>query len=192
MLQALGASFERIRGMLDEQPSIVDGPIVKTTFERSIELEHVSFSYGGRPALSDITLSVKRGEFVALVGPSGAGKTTLADIILRLYDPQHGEVRVDGVNLRDLRQADYRRMFGVVSQESLLFHDSVRNNIRYGRSEISDEDVVRAAQIAHADEFIRNLHKATTRSSVTAAPACQAGNGSASPSPEPSCIVHRC
>jgi subfamily B ATP-binding cassette protein MsbA len=156
-IEQLGASFQRISEMLADQPRIVDGPLAKATLEHSVDLENVTFSYGPRPAVEQVSLSIRRGEFVALVGPSGAGKSTLGDLLLRLYDPQEGRVTIDGLDLRTIRQAEYRRMFGVVSQESLLFHDSVKNNIRFGRRDLTDADIVRAAQIANADAFIRAL-----------------------------------
>jgi ABC-type multidrug transport system fused ATPase/permease subunit len=107
--------------------------------------------------VQQLTLEIGKGEFVALVGPSGAGKSTLADLLLRLHDPDSGSVRIDGVDLRGLRQREYRHLFGVVSQENLLFHDSVRNNIRYGRDDITDAAVEQAARQANAHDFIVTL-----------------------------------
>jgi ABC-type multidrug transport system fused ATPase/permease subunit len=94
---------------------------------------------------------------VALVGPSGAGKSTLADLVLRLYDPLRGSVSIDGRDLRTLRQASYRQLFGVVSQEALLFNATIRENIAYGRDGVSEEDIIRVAQIANAHDFIIEL-----------------------------------
>ena len=156
-VEAVAAASQRIHGLLAEQARVVDGDIVKRTFERSLRLDHCTFAYGERRAIDDITLEIRKGEFIALVGSSGAGKSTLADLILRLYDPQSGQILIDGVDLRSLKQRDYRRMFGVVSQESLLFHDTVRNNIRYGRDEVSDERIEEAARIANAHDFIMTL-----------------------------------
>ena len=106
----------------------------------------MSFDYGGEPVLDGVTLDIAAGELVALVGPSGAGKSTLADLILRFYDPMRGPSTIDGRDLRALRQECYRRLFGVVSQEALLFNATIRDNIAYGRSGLTDDDIVRAAQ----------------------------------------------
>jgi ABC-type multidrug transport system fused ATPase/permease subunit len=97
---------------------------------------------------------MKKGEFVALVGPSGVGKSTLADLLLRLYDPVAGRITIDGRDVRSLRQESYRRLFGVVSQEALLMNATVRENIAYGREDLSEADIVRAARMANAHEFI--------------------------------------
>ena len=122
-----------------------------------IKLENVSFAYDKKKVLEGINLSVFKGEIVAFVGPSGAGKSTLADLILRFYDPTEGSITIDGRDLRTLRQSGYRRLFGVVSQEALLFNAAVAENISYGRTEISESDIIRAAQIANAHEFIVDL-----------------------------------
>ena len=156
-VQALLASFERIHQLLMERPGVSDGAREASSFRQAIELRDVSFAYGGDRVLEHICLRVEKGELVALVGRSGAGKSTIADVILRLYDPDDGEVLLDGADIRNFRQASYRRLFGVVSQETLLFHDTVRNNIRYGRSELTDGQIEEAARIANAHDFIMRL-----------------------------------
>jgi subfamily B ATP-binding cassette protein MsbA len=152
--QAMAAAFARVGELMDERPELPDGATVKTRFENRIELRDVSFAYGENRALDRVSLTIEKDEVVALVGPSGAGKSTLTDLMLRLYDPAEGAVLIDGVDVRRLRQTEYRRLFGVVPQETLLYHDTILNNIRYGRA-LSDDDVRAAARTAHADEFIR-------------------------------------
>src|SRR5207253_4160686 len=136
------------------QPAVKDGAGTITEFRDRILVEDVAFDYGGEPVLSRASFEVRKGEVVALVGPSGAGKSTLADLLLRLYDPVQGAITIDGRDLRTLRQASYRRLFGVVSQEALLFHATIRENIAYGRDGLSDTEIVRAAQIANAHAFV--------------------------------------
>jgi subfamily B ATP-binding cassette protein MsbA len=128
----LGAAA-RLFEVLEERPAIADGPETITGFTDRIRLDAVSFAYGDAKVLAGVTLEIRRGETVALVGPSGVGKSTLADLILRLYDPVEGRITIDGRDLRRLRQRDYRRLFGVVSQEALLFNATVRENITYGQ-----------------------------------------------------------
>jgi subfamily B ATP-binding cassette protein MsbA len=139
------------------RPEVEDGAEPITEFQDRIALHDVSFHYGGEPVLERVSLEVRRGEVVALVGASGAGKSTLADLILRLYDPVAGAVTIDGRDVRTLRQADYRRLFGVVSQEALLFNATIRENIAYGREGLTEAEVVRAARIANAHDFIGEL-----------------------------------
>jgi subfamily B ATP-binding cassette protein MsbA len=156
-IESTAAASGRIKELLAEHSRIVDGETVKRSFERALTIEDVSFSYDGRTAIDHLSLDIRKGEFVALVGPSGAGKSTLADLLLRLYDPASGRVSIDGCDLRSLRQREYRHLFGVVSQENLLFHDTVRNNIRYGRDEVTNEAVEQAARAANAHHFIATL-----------------------------------
>ena len=156
MHTALAAS-SRIDELLQLEPELTDGPETITEFRERIVLRDVTFNYGGEPVLSGVSFEIKKGEVVALVGPSGAGKSTLADLVLRLYDPLQGSIFIDGRNLRTLQQTSYRRLFGVVSQEALLFNATIRENITYGRDETPEAAVVRAAQIANAHDFIMAL-----------------------------------
>lgn len=129
------------------------------TLERDIRFESVSFRYGRRDenALSDIDALIEKGSTVAVVGPSGGGKTTFVDLLLRLHDPTEGTIRMDGVTLSDIRPGDWRRLIGVVEQAPHLFHDTVASNIRYGKPDATDEEVVLAAKMAYAHEFIKEL-----------------------------------
>jgi subfamily B ATP-binding cassette protein MsbA len=153
---ALGAS-ERIAALLAQKPELTDGTEPITELGDRIVIDDVTFDYGAERVLDGVSLEIRRGEMVALVGPSGVGKSTLADLILRLYDPVRGTISIDGRDVKRLRQADYRRLFGVVPQEAMLFNATIRENIAYGREALGDEAVVRAARIANAHDFIQAL-----------------------------------
>jgi subfamily B ATP-binding cassette protein MsbA len=158
-IQATLGAAARIFELLEERPVVVDGPDGVSGFQDRIRLEGVSFGYGEARVLTDVDLEIRRGETVALVGASGVGKSTLADLILRLYDPGEGRITLDGRDLRTFRQREYRRLFGVVSQEALLFNTTVRENIGYGAEGAGPEDIARAARVANAHDFIAELPK---------------------------------
>ena len=124
---------------------------------RGIRISKVSFSYGREPVLRDVSLDVRAGEVVALVGRTGAGKTTLADLLLRFYEPDSGAIEIDGVDLRHIARDSLLAQVAVVSQEPFLFAGSIRDNIRYGRPGASDAEVEAAARVAHVDEFVTAL-----------------------------------
>ena len=153
LFAVLGAS-ERVVGLLNARSSVVDGKTPKTEFRDSVELRNVSYDYGSGPVLKDINLKFRKGEFVAFVGPSGSGKSTLLDLILRLDDPNKGLVLVDGTDIREFTQKTYRRLYGVVGQETLLFNDTVANNISYAANGVSQAQIERAATAANAHPFI--------------------------------------
>jgi ABC-type multidrug transport system fused ATPase/permease subunit len=154
---ALG-SGRRVLDTLRRSPGLADGTLVPSGFSAELRLDHVTFGYtADRPILHDVSVNLRRGELLAVVGASGAGKSTLVDLVLRLYDPQSGQVRLDGIDIREFVQAEYRKLFGVVSQESLLFNDTIRNNIIFGRPTGDEADLNRAADIANAAEFISAL-----------------------------------
>ncbi len=156
-MQTTLAASNRIDELLTLEPAVKDGPETIDGFRDRIVLGDVSFRYDGELVLSRVGLEIRKGEMVALVGPSGAGKSTLADLILRLYDPIRGTITIDGRDLTTLQQASYRRLFGVVSQEALLFNATIRENIAYGRDQISETEIIRAARIANAHDFITEL-----------------------------------
>ncbi len=159
--QALGAS-QRVFEYLDREKDILEKPgaIKLNAFRHSLKLENVSFYYPNAPngfVLRDINLEVKAGEVVALVGPSGAGKTTLANLVPRFYDASSGSIKLDGRDVRDLQVASLRDKIGIVAQDTFLFNETVGNNIRYGKPKARDEEVRQAAHAALADEFIDRL-----------------------------------
>jgi subfamily B ATP-binding cassette protein MsbA len=150
---------ERIFEILDTQSEIVDRPGARSLpgFSEAIELRHVSFGYGRKMVLNDINLKIEAGEVVALVGVSGVGKSTLADLIPRFYDVTLGKVTVDGFDIRDVALASLRSQIGIVTQHTFLFNDTVRNNIAYGLPHKSMEEVVAAAKAAYAHDFIMEM-----------------------------------
>ena len=157
--QGLGAA-ERIFEVLDATPSVVDplSPRPLTTLEREIRYENVAFAYReGVPVLHGVDLAVPRGQVLALVGPSGGGKSTLVDLLPRFYDPISGRITLDGHDIREYRLGDLRSLLGFVTQETILFEGTVGQNIRLGRLDASDEDVEVAARTANAHEFISRL-----------------------------------
>ena len=157
LVESMKAGFDRINDLLSITPRVSEGTVQKNTFSDSITFSDVSFSHGDHQALRNISVQIKKGEFIALVGPSGSGKSTFTDLILRLRDPSHGDIHIDGVNLKTLRLADYRTLFGVVPQETLLFNDTIRENIRYGRADISEDDIYDATRVANIHDFIMSL-----------------------------------
>jgi subfamily B ATP-binding cassette protein MsbA len=122
-----------------------------------ILFNHVGFSYGDEPVLHDFNLSIRAGEIVALVGPSGGGKSTIIGLLNRFYDPQRGNILIDGQDIRGLTQASLKQSIALVDQETFLFNDTVMNNIRYGRPGATDAEVEMAARLAYADEFVRAM-----------------------------------
>ncbi len=159
--QGLGAAQSVFR-YLDTRPDVIDSPDAKDflRLEDAIRFRQVRFSYPAVPSrtvLDGIELEVKAGEIVALVGPSGAGKTTLANLVPRFYDVTAGAVEIDGVDLRDYKLSSLRENISIVSQDTFLFNDTVFDNIAYGRPDAKEEEVIAAARTALADEFIRRL-----------------------------------
>ena len=161
-IQETLAAGDRIFQMLDEQPSVVETATPKELprFSRVIEFDHVTFRYAGavgKPVLDDVNLQIPAGSLTALVGSSGAGKTTLFNMVPRFYDPASGTVRIDGVDIRDVSFVDLRRQIGLVTQETFLFNDTVANNIAYGQTGATRDAIIAAAKRAHAHEFISRM-----------------------------------
>ena len=154
------ASAERLFEILDSPAEFQRdrGTRETATFDRHLEFENVTFSYGDAPVLSHIDLSASKGEVVALVGPSGSGKSTLVDLIPRFYEPTSGRILLDGIDIRDIKLPVLRSLTGIVSQETVLFHDTVRSNIAYGATNrYTQEQIEAAARAANAHEFIMEL-----------------------------------
>ncbi len=150
------AAGERILGMMDTPTTISDRTDAKTltTFREKIEFRNVSFSYEDKQVLNDISFTIPKGQTVALVGPSGGGKSTISDLIPRFYDPDKGTVLVDGTDLRDYRIESVRAKMGIVAQETILFNDTIEENIRMGNDSATLEEVMEAARVANAYDFI--------------------------------------
>jgi len=155
-LQKGTASANRIFETIDTQPVIQSAPdaIMLQQFEKEIEFVNVSFAYNSDHVLKNINLTIPKGKMVALVGPSGGGKSTLTDLIPRFYDPTDGEVRIDGHSLTKYNVTSLRQQLGIVTQESILFNDSIFNNIAFGKPDATEEEAMEAAKEANAHEFI--------------------------------------
>jgi subfamily B ATP-binding cassette protein MsbA len=150
-------SADRIFRILDTPVGIEDGPRPVEEFRQEIRFDHVSFAYGEEAVLRDVNLTIPKGKVVAIVGPSGAGKSTLADLLPRFYDVREGAVRIDGTDIRQLRLGDLVSLMGIVPQDTILFNDTVSNNIAFGREDVGPETIRDAARIAGADAFIEQL-----------------------------------
>jgi len=150
------AALNRIEHLLGAEISITEKPDAKPlrSFEHTLEFKNVNFFYGEKKILDGIDLKIEKGKTIALVGSSGAGKSTLVDLIPRFHDVTGGEILIDGINLKDCKLDDLRRLMGVVSQDPILFNDSIYNNIVLGTGGVTRERVEEAAHIAHADNFI--------------------------------------
>jgi ATP-binding cassette, subfamily B, bacterial MsbA len=157
-IQKGAASIQRINYVLNAEEKIMEArdAFRKTTFEQSIVFDRVSLKYDQSDidALHSISLSIRKGEKIALVGASGAGKSTFVDLLPRFYDPTEGEVLIDGIPLKQLNIEDLRRLFGIVSQETILFNDTIKNNIAFGLTDVSDHAIETAAKMANAHGFI--------------------------------------
>lgn len=155
------AAGERVLDLIDEKPDIKDlpGAVSLDTFENQIEIKNLSFSYPGRPVLKDVDLTIPKGKMVALVGPSGGGKSTMMDLLPRFIEPEQGQIKIDGHDIRNVKMDSLRGMMGLVNQESILFNDTIYNNIAFGVPNATTEQVEAAARIANAHEFINQMEE---------------------------------
>jgi len=159
-IQSAIAGAERIFGLLDENPDVVDKPeaIEMPTIQGRVRFDDVWAEYNpGEPVLKGVTIEAQPGETIAIVGPTGAGKTTIINLLPRFWDVTQGSVTIDGIDVRDVTRSSLRQQMGIVLQDSFLFSDTVMNNIRYGRPEATDAEVIAAAKLARADTFIDRL-----------------------------------
>ncbi|WP_298526334.1 ABC transporter ATP-binding protein [uncultured Christiangramia sp.] len=155
------AAAERILQVLETPSTITDHPdaIDKKNFETGIEISNVDFAYEDDKVLKQFSINVNKGETVALVGQSGSGKSTIANLITRFYDVNAGTIKIDGIDIRKMKKSDLRDLLGLVTQDSILFNDSIRNNIALGKDDATDAEIIEALKIANAWEFVKELPK---------------------------------
>ncbi len=160
-IQESSAAAERVFEILDTEPRIknIESPIAKNDFEKQIEFENVSFHYDDSDELilDSLNIKVAKGKVLAIVGSSGAGKTTMVDLIPRFYDPTSGRILLDGTDLKEVRIEDLRKLMGIVTQETILFNETVRSNISYGIQKCTEDKIIAAAKAANAHNFILEL-----------------------------------
>jgi ATP-binding cassette subfamily B protein len=158
VLQQTAAAAERVFEFLDEDEEVADvtEPVVLEPVVGQVEFQNVQFGYdSGEPVIHDFSAVARPGKKIAIVGPTGAGKTTMVKLLMRFYDVNGGSIRVDGHDIREFSRHDLRQMFGMVLQDTWLYNGSIMENIRYGRPDASDEEVIAAAKTAHVDHFVR-------------------------------------
>ena len=160
VIQSAIASAERVFELLDEEEQMQEAarPVVIKNPQGAVKFDHVKFGYSpDKILMHDMNFNVEPGHMIAVVGPTGAGKTTLVNLLMRFYEVNGGRILADGVDITKLRRADLRRMFGMVLQDTWLFHGTLRDNIAYGREDASEEEIILASKEAYADHFIRTL-----------------------------------
>lgn len=162
MLQAMAASAERIFEFLEEPEEVVTekGNIDTSKLQGNVEFKNVKFGYDeNKTIINNFNAQVKEGQKIAIVGPTGAGKTTMVKLLMRFYDVTEGEILVDGHNIKDFDRGELRKMFGMVLQDTWLFGGTVKENIKYSKEEATDTEVIEAAKAAHVHHFIKTLPK---------------------------------
>ena len=160
MLQSTAAASERVFEFLEEkeEDQTVEHPVSVENLKGNVEFDHVHFGYNpDKIIINDFSAKVKEGQKIAIVGPTGAGKTTMIKLLMRFYDVNDGSIKIDGHDIRDFNRSELREMFGMVLQDTWLFKGSIMENIRYGKLDATDDEVIAAAKAAHVDHFIRTL-----------------------------------
>lgn len=150
-------SGERIFAILNTENPIKDGDITECSFSSTIEFKNIDFAYNQDSVLKRINIKINKGEKIAFVGSSGSGKSTVLDLLIRFYDPKSGEILIDGQNIKNHKIADYRHLFGIVSQDNILFNDTVRNNIKFANEQASEAEIVECLKLANAYDFVHKL-----------------------------------
>ena len=163
MLQLMVAAAERVFEFLEEKEEVEDVQNPKSTenLKGNVTFDHVQFGYDeDRIIINDFSANVKDGQKIAIVGPTGAGKTTMVKLLMRFYDVNKGAILVDGINIKDFKREDLRKMFGMVLQDTWLFGGTIKDNIKYSKPDATDAEVIEAAKAAHVHHFIKTLPKA--------------------------------
>jgi len=153
------AAAQRVFEVLEVENAITDKPdaIVKASFDQKISIENINFKYEDEYVLKNFSLEVPKGKTVALVGQSGSGKSTIANLLTRFYDVHEGSINIDGVNIKDMTMTSLRHLLGLVTQDSILFNDTIKNNILIGKQDASDDEIIEALKVANAYEFVKDL-----------------------------------
>lgn len=162
MLQSMVAAAERVFIFLEEKEEIEDvkNPVSTEELKGNVTFDHVQFGYDDdRVIINDFNATIKEGQKIAIVGPTGAGKTTMVKLLMRFYDVTKGAILIDGHNIKDFKRGELRKMFGMVLQDTWLFGGTIKDNIKYGNPEASDNEVIEAARAAHVHHFIKTLPK---------------------------------
>mgnify|MGYP000538526104 FL=1 len=160
MLQMTAAASERVFEFLEEEEEdqTVEHPVSVENLEGNVSFDHVHFGYNAdRIIVNDFSAEVKEGQRIAIVGPTGAGKTTMIKLLMRFYDVNSGAIKIDGHDVRDFNRSELREMFGMVLQDTWLFNGSIWDNIKYGKLDATDEEVIQAAKAAHVHQFVKTL-----------------------------------
>jgi subfamily B ATP-binding cassette protein MsbA len=159
MVKAGNAAADRVLELLDQESSLKDksDAFAKASFNDNIKFNNITFAYEELPVLKGFTLKVNKGQKVALVGQSGSGKSTIASLLNRFYDVGEGSIEIDGYDIRNLTKESLRDLIGFVSQDSILFNETIKNNVTLGKEDVTDEEVIEALKIANAWEFVKDF-----------------------------------